>query len=281
MEVKAVAPWYGSNRMLAKQVGLELAGCEFVGVPFAGGMSELAEKKARTIDVNDKHHHAINLARVIGDPMMGPKLYRAVRRLPFHPGVLANSQSICRHYDSHPNALPASDPIDEANLAWAVSYFVCAWMPRHATSGTKGEFNVGISTRWSATGGDSAAHYQGAIRSMNSFRRILRRCNFTVLDFREFLKKCKDLIGHGIYSDAPFLGPGDKYKHRFTIDDHRDLAKFHASYKQARVVIRYYDVPLIRELYPEPLWTWRLLAGRKQTNDAAPEVLILNGPSYA
>jgi hypothetical protein len=48
----------------------------------------------------------------------------------------------------------------------------------------------------------------------------------------------------------------------------------------ARVVCRFYDHPLVRELYPEQRWTWRHLAGgRKQTNGDAPEVLLLNGPS--
>lgn len=35
------------------------------------------------------------------------------------------------------------------------------------------------------------------------------------------------------------------------------------------------DHPLVRELYPESAWTWNRFDGRKQTNDAAPEVLLV------
>jgi hypothetical protein len=41
-------------------------------------------------------------------------------------------------------------------------------------------------------------------------------------------------------------------------------------------VCRFYDVPLVRELYPADRWEWRHLEGRKQTNEAAPEVLLVN-----
>jgi hypothetical protein len=39
--------------MIAPLVGRELAGCKWVGVPFAGGMSEIAEIDARSIAVNE------------------------------------------------------------------------------------------------------------------------------------------------------------------------------------------------------------------------------------
>ena len=55
---RAVAPWFGANRLLAEHVGEELAGNRWVGVPFAGGMSELA-----TIDASVKI-----LTNTIGNP---------------------------------------------------------------------------------------------------------------------------------------------------------------------------------------------------------------------
>lgn len=278
-EVTALAPWYGSNRMLAKHVGEELKGCNWVGVTFAGGMSELAKIDARTINVNDKHEHLINLARVMADPVYGPRLYRVLKRELFHPAALVGAQSICRHALNTGGKL--NEPVGAHHVGWAISYFVCCWMTRHATAGTPGEFTGGISTRWTASGGDSNAHYRGAVRAINEWRRVFARCNFTCLDFEAFLAKCKDEAGIGIYCDPPFPGPGDKYTYKMGSRDHESLAAWLGRFKTARVVCRFYDVPTIRKLYPEPQWTWRHLTGRKQTNDAAPEVLILNGPSYA
>lgn len=277
-KITAIAPWFGSNRMLAHEVGAELAGCKWVGVPFAGGMTEVVAIDARTINVNDKHSHVMNLASVTACPVLGPKMYRILRRIPFHPGVLDNAQDWCKHIGAFPDGYKG----DRDRLHWAVNYFIAAWMPRHGSSGTKTEFNAGISTRWNASGGDSAAHYQGAIRSINAWRKVLRRCNFTSLDFREFLAKCKDEPGIGIYCDPPFPGPGDRYAETMTDDDHYALMSMLRGFRNARVVIRYYDVPLVQDLYPEDRWTWRRLKGRDQANNGEkPEVLIINGSSNA
>ena len=91
--IKCVAPWFGSNRLLAGVVGQALDGCEWVGVPFAGGMAELLQIGARTMAVNDLHRHVVNLARVMADERLGPRLYRVLRRQVFHPDVLAEAQA--------------------------------------------------------------------------------------------------------------------------------------------------------------------------------------------
>lgn len=39
--VKTLLPYFGGNRTNAKTVGELLAGCRWVGIPFAGGMPEL------------------------------------------------------------------------------------------------------------------------------------------------------------------------------------------------------------------------------------------------
>jgi hypothetical protein len=286
MKVSGLASWFGSNRILASEVGVEIGDCSWCGIVFAGSMSEAKHIKARCLYINDKHTHIINLAQVVASPTLGPKLYRALRRIPFHPESLAIAQERCKMREEKAGGFAWDTPVEQTDLSdplqWAIDYFVCAWMPRHGTAGTKSEFDTGLSVRWSAGGGDSAVHYRGMIQSLSAWRKILRRGNFTTLDFREFLGKCKDETDTGIYSDSPFPGPGDAYKHPFTPKDHRDLAKQLRGFTRARVVCRFYDHPLVRELYPESHWTWRILeGGRTQTNDSAPEILLLNGPSFA
>lgn len=271
-----VAPWFGSNRMLAAMVGEEFAGCKWVGVPFAGGMSELLHIQAPSLLVNDLHRHVINLARVMANPNLGAKLYRQLRRVPFHVDSLKEAQQECLAFERLGVVLS-----ENAQLRWATAYFCAAWMPRHGSSGTEKEFNVGLSLRYNGNGGDSAKHYWSAVESIVAWRKVLQRANFTVMDYREFLLKCKDEPKSGIYCDPPFPGPGEKYAHKLSEFDHKSLAAALATFKQSRVVCRFYDHPLIRELYPETQWTWRHLKGRKQTNDEAPEVLLINGPSYA
>lgn len=266
MKTKALAPWYGSNRMLAHRVGEELSGCRWVGVPFAGGMSELVYIKAPSIVVSDIHRHVINLALCVKNPETCRWLVQQLEGLPFHDDVLAMAQQKCKA------RLPGSEPDPEA----AMWYFVSCWMGRSHKSGIGDEFNGRISVRWNPNGGDSNTRYRSAIRSLVGWRQIMRRCNFATLDCFEFFDRCEDEDRHGLYCDPPFPGPGDKYKHRFTEEQHVQMVERLARFEKCRVVCRFYDHPLVRRLYPEPRWRWIHLEGRSQSNGKTPEVLITN-----
>lgn len=256
--------------MNAHRVGDLLAGMEWVGVVFAGGMSELAHISCRSIVVNDLHKHVINLAMAVARWREG--LVSMLDDLPFHPDALAGAQEMCMAIEN--NRAPIVN--DHDKIHWAAAFFICSWMGRSGLSGSVGEFKGNLSTRWNANGGDSNTRYRSAIAGLEEWQRIMRRCNFSTLDFREFLNNCKDLPKHGIYSDSPFPNADVKYKHTFTEQDHIDLAMALHRFERAKVVIRYYDHPLIRELYPEDRWKWHCFDGRKQSNAEAPEVLIVN-----
>lgn len=283
-KVSSIASWFGSNRMLAPIVGREFDACSWVGIVFAGGCSEAAHIKARSLYINDKHAHVINMGRVMGHPKLGPMMFRQIRRKTFDQATLTLAQDECRDFERRTQlgndglfGFDDCEFLSEGDaLAWAVSYFVAAWMPRHGTSGTKSEFDTGLSTRWNANGGDSATHYWSATESWRDWRRIMQRGNFTTLDFAEFIPKCKDDPEVGIYSDAPFKGPGDAYAHTFGDERQGELARLLGGYKKAKVVVRFYDIPLVRELYPADKWNYRILVGRKQTNAPGPEVLLTN-----
>ncbi len=272
MGITALAPWFGSNRTLARHIGEQLEGCGWVGVPFAGGMSELRHITARTIVVSDLHRHIINLATVLGHQSLGPKLIRRLRRRPFHAGDLAWAQRRCLEL------VGSSSPLNEDGvLEWAAHYFVAAWMGRNGTAGTSSEFRSGLSVRWDAGGGDSATRYHSAVKALHDWRHILPRCTFVVRDVFEFLDDVRDLPECGLYLDPPFPDLGEKYTHKFTEEQHRTLARWLTALEHVRVVCRFYRHPLIERLYPAPHWHWlELSGGRTQTNGKPPEVLILN-----
>lgn len=294
MTTTSLVNYYGTNRMLAEEVGVELAGCAWVGVACAGGMCEVGHLTARTILVNDLHRHVINLARVVADPMLRRVLQRELRRKLFHPDELIQAQARCRRREEPTSdglfgasAMPAAPDVE-----WATDYFVCSWMGPGSKSGTKGEFDVGLSLRWNAGGGDSNVRFRSALRSLAAWERVFQRCTFTVLDVLEFIAEAKQRDrkraekgegggSYGFYMDPPFPGPGDLYRYTFSIQKHRQVASELASLQRTRVVCRFYDVPLVREMYPEGRWTYRRLTGRTQTNGEAPELLVINGPSYA
>jgi site-specific DNA-adenine methylase len=252
--------------MLGPEVAKELRGCKWVGLPFAGGMAELAHIKASTIVVSDLHRHVINLARCIKDDGLRATLATRVSDQAFHDDELADAQNLCRR--CQPGEMP--------DVEMAVAYFTTCWMGRSHKSGIDDEFNGKLSIRWNANGGDSNKRYRSAVASLEAWGEIMRRCNFAVMDVFAFLERCEDSAGHGIYCDPPFPGPGDRYKHHFSEEQHRRLSLRLVEFNKTRVVCRFYDHPLIRELYPPTFWRWRLLEGRTQANSKSPEVLLIS-----
>jgi DNA adenine methylase len=286
MKIGALAPWFGSNRLLAGEVGALLEGCVWVAIPFAGGMCEVPHIGARTILVNDLHRHVINLARVVSDDSLRPQLVRRLARKAFHPETLTSAQQWCKAND-------IGDARNfEPSLPAAEHYFVCCWMNRSGKCGQGandcggGEFSATKpALRWNANGGDSAVRYFSALRSLVPFSRSLKRCTFDTIDGFDFLARCEDKQSHGIYADPPFPGVGRRYRYNAGNTDAAELA-WHtrlrdalARFAKTRVVCRFYDHPLIRELYPETRWTWKRLKGRTQANAEAPELLLINGPA--
>lgn len=274
MKINALAPWFGANRIGAARVGELLAGCEWIGVPFMGGGSELLHLQARTVVANDKHRDVVNLARVLADPVAGPRLYRRLRRLPFHEAELSAAQESL-------GRLPVPVPGEHGCCAErAAAYFVTCWMGRSGQAGTDAERRGGLAVRWTASGGDSAVRYRSAVKAMVGFRRALARVSFLCMDAFDFLDACSDRPGHGIYCDPPWPDAGEKYIHAFDEGQHRRLASVLGRFERARVVVRYGDHPLIRELYSAPCWRQHSLTTRNQANGGVPELLlVLNGPA--
>jgi DNA adenine methylase len=282
MKIGALAPWSGSNRLLAAAVGQALAGCSWCGVPFCGGLSELVHIDCRTGVANDLHRGIVNMALATAHPILGPQLYRRLRRLAFHPDTLADAQTRCRARQAvgrpHREEMP--------DIEYAVDYFVVAWMARNGTAGTRGELDAGLSTRWDAGGGDSVVRFQGAIAGLVEWRRILARWTFDCRDAFEFIGKIKDAADTGCYVDPPFPGVGRGYLHnagQTAADEltwHTRLRDALDRFRLTRVVCRFYDHEVIRQLYPEPGWRWqRLTGGKNQANKEAPEVLLIrNAP---
>lgn len=251
--------------MGAEQIARELRGLEWLGVPFAGGMSELPYIECRSIVVNDLHKHVINLAYCLAIPAIRRDLFWRLAKLPFAPAVLEEAQAFCS----------TNEPKKLGDFEAAMWYFVTQWMGRSGLAGTDREFKGGLSIRWTSTGGDSNRRYRSAVESIRGFGGVVERCNFSTLDCFEFLDNCRDEPGHGLYCDPPWPDDGDKYVHKFTPITQARLATRLAMFEKLRIVVRFGDHPLIRELYPETLWRWSLATSRTQGNKAKAEVLLV------
>ena len=265
-------PWFGSNSENAKYAGSLLDGCRMVFIPFGGGMSEVPHITAKQILVSDLHEHVVNLCRCLKDATTRQWITEQADAEPYHPVML-------RHHQDWANRGPKGTSENPDSYA-ALSYFVAVWMGRGGKAGSGGELSGSLPVRLDAAGGGCNRRYRTAIEALDEWGRTFKRCEFVCMDAFDLLDKCKDADDSGIYVDAPWPDAGDVYKHKFDESQQCVLAHALTEFEKARVVVRFGDHPLIRELYPTTEWTWIERSSRDQANAVKPEVyLVRNGVS--
>lgn len=101
-----------------------------------------------------------------------------------------------------------------------------------------------------------AKSYRVAIASVRQVGERLKYAQIECRDFRGVFQS-GDAPNSLIYCDPPFIGMERYYTEKFTEEDHRELAAL-AGVALGRVLISYYDHPLVRELYPPDRWHYHL-----------------------
>ncbi len=282
--IKAIAPWFGGKRNLAPRIVAELGEHRSYWEPFCGSMAVLLAKPKSTFETaNDLNGSLINLARVIQDSHLGPELYRRLRRTLCHENLFRQAAEQVKRGEYEPDGTMPD------HLLWAYNYFVAAWLGRNGVTGTQ-SYNQGYCVRYSSKGGHAAKRWASAVDSIPAWRRRMREVTILCKDGLELIGKIADEAGTAIYVDPPYLTKGAKYVHDFKDHDHIALAGLLGRFTNARVVVSYYDDPRLDELYPADRWTkvkcYRHKALSNQSKrdktgaDVAPEVLLINGPSY-
>ena len=282
MKIKALAPWYGCKRQLAPRIVRELGHdhacyCE----PFAGSCSVLfAKDRCVTENVNDLHGDLINLALVVQAEVTVLNLYEKVARTLFHEDLLPRAKE-----ELGSRVLLPENP-DWERAYW---YLVFSWMGINGVAGTPLSRTGTFAARFSHSGGNGGTRWRSVVESIPDWHQRLLGVQILRRDAFELLERIKDERVTAIYLDPPYLAKGSKYVHDLAPDDHNRLAELAGRFKRARVVVSYYDDPLLNDLYPG--WTKVLCdmpksmvnSGRRKKGKpaVAPEVLLVNGPSYS
>ncbi len=185
-------------------------------------------------------------------------------------------------------------------------YFLASWLGRNGTAGTQ-RLDYQIAVRWTNSGGSPAVRFQNAVHSLPAWHRRLLNVVILQRDAFEIIPRFEDAPGTAIYVDPPYPaetrsahdnkeGGKGRYAHEFSHDgsglfegdDHTRLAGILHKFRRARIVVSSYDCPRYRDLYAG--WTFvdhtrqkhlHAQNGRGARPKEAPEVLIINGPSYA
>lgn len=279
--ISALAPWFGGKRTLAPRIAKELGEHKAYWEPFAGGVSVIFAKPVSTFEtINDLYGEVINLARVIADEDMAVEVYGRMSRVLMHEQLFTESAErlIAR------GVTPATDSPD---VDRASDYMICCWFGRNGVSGTS-NYNQGFCVRYTKNGGHAAKRFQSVIESIPSWHERLRNVTILNRDGIELCERIEDAAGVVIYADPPYLVKGAKYIHDFDWLAHRRLSKSLSRFKKTRVVVSYYEHPDLAAMYPGwtkvhcPTTKALVNQGRRDGRGAtiAPEVLLINGPSY-
>lgn len=278
--VTALSPWFGSKRTLAPRIVAELGPHNLYFEAFCASMAVLIAKPPSPMEVVcDLHGDLVNMARVIQHPTLGAAFYRRCRRLLCSQEQFLDVKPVCdgREREAAPQ---------EPDVERAVQFFLFSWIGRNGTVGSNSGNHFCV--RYTANGGSPAKRLASAVESIPAWRRRLR--NVIILNENSFdvLDRIDDEKTTAIYADPPYMVKGSKYLHDFTPADHERLAGILRGFKRARICVSYYEHPEVRRLYQG--WTFvncettkaMVSAGQRGKGAAvkAPELLIINGPSY-
>lgn len=280
MKITRLVPWFGANAANAGRPAQLLDGCGWVYIPFAGSMCEVPHFPASTqLLVSDVHDDLINLAQVVSERLSAGDLANRLDGMLFHPKTLEDALLVLKNARGKSRGLFGHEQGQcvYTHTAVAAAYFVVAWMGRSGVAGTRGEERVRLALRYDGGGGDPVTRYRSAVESIGAWSAALRRCSFSRADCFEVLARLAKKPAEsriGIYCDPPWPDDGDSYLHVFTHEQQQRLARELAELPH-RVVMRFGDHPLIRELYPESRWAWEFVDGRDQHNAGKGEVFLV------
>ena len=296
MKIGALAPWFGGKRTLAPRIVAELGPHRAYWEPMVGGFSVISSKPVAPFEtVNDLHGDVVNLARIVAHPELGPDLFERLSRVMPAEALMADAAA---RYAARGYANDLAEP----DLDRAADYFVVSWLGRNGVSGTH-SYNQGFCVRYTARGGSPSKRFLSAVQSLPAWYERLRNVTILRRDAFTLIADIADDPATVIYLDPPYVVKGSTYIHDFKPDDdcgaglfcddaikqptHRRLRDLLARFRQARVVVSYYDHPLVRELYKG--WTFvDCTMAKNMVNQGmrdakvdakAPELLIVNGPS--
>lgn len=306
-KITAIVPWFGGKRTMAPAIVTELGRHGQYFEPFCGSMAVLfAKEPSQKETVNDLHGDLINLARVLANEFAASTLYEMLQHAVVCEALLDDAQRYLEETavpGDPTNGELACVAVRAANIMRAYWYFLASWIGRNGTAGTE-RVDYQLAVRWTKGGGSPTVRWRHAVESIPWFHRRLQNVVILRRDAFKFVGKFEDVKETAIYVDPPYHGTsrsgdlkngrGGKYLHEFEHDnplygdDHVRLRDILAVYMRARVVVSYYDCQRIRELYAG--WTFvdhtrqkhlHAQNGRGARPKEAPEVLIINGPSYA
>ncbi|MEC0171680.1 DNA adenine methylase [Paenibacillus graminis] len=252
--------WFGGKSKYAEYIISRFPVHKKYVEPFGGAAHVIAQKPRITHEVyNDIDDNVVNFLMV--NRKYPERLAKACISIPY-------SRAIFERWKRE--QLP-SDPFERA-----VRWF---YMNRSAIS--KGNAEEVPQTGWrhsTVSGQNPANGYITACNLLKSFSDRMSGVMIEKEDFRVIIPKYDDEKTL-FYVDPPYVGREKYYAGGFSEEDHRELAKLLKDV-QGKVVLSYYEDPLIEELYSgwnrEYFDAHRQVVGYETQDNSTEELLLMN-----
>lgn len=245
----------GKHRIANKLAGIITAtGADVVVDIFGGSAAVLlavTDGKIQKRVYNDIDGDLVNLFQVVADRQLRRDLFSILRWTP--PSRAIFEADHARYVSNKFSFSAIEDPVQRARASFYKHMFAFGGKIRN------GGFSVSVK---------DAYQIKEVGRYRNTLKRLVRVGEFfrnTVIENRhysEVIKSYGSKPNVTLFADPPYFGTEIYYSHPFGTADHVFLAE-HLSSCSAAAVVTYYDAPIIRELYPEPLWEWTSISATK------------------
>ncbi|AGN35081.1 DNA adenine methylase [Bacillus paralicheniformis] len=252
--------WFGGKAKYTEHIINKMPAHKVYVEPFGGAAHVIAKKPKISHEVyNDIDGNVVNfLMQVRKDPK---EMQKACESIPY-------SRALYEKWKAED--YPAND------FDRAVRWF---YMNRSGIS--KGNAENVPQTGWrhsTKSGQNPAGGYISACTTFQSFANRMKGVMIECQDFRTIIEKY-DSSETLFYVDPPYVGREQFYAGGFTEQDHRDLARLLIKAK-GKVVLSYYDNPLILDLYPnwerETFSAYKQVVGRSVKGNWTEEMLLFN-----
>jgi DNA adenine methylase len=317
--IKAIAPWFGGKRTMAPVIVQELGKHTQYFEPFCGSMAVLfAKEPSQKETVNDLHGDLINLARVLQNEDEAPRLYDRLQSVLFSEDLLEQARHELGDGGEFP-PLGVTKMLPERAYwyflaSWMgrngtagterVDYQLAVrWTKSGGSSTVRWRNAVDSIPWWHQRLRNVVIMWRDAFRIIDRFEDCEATAIYVDSPYHASTRtgfgynngangRYLHEFDHGHPFEASLLDPASCHKCGRLKAEHKScherLAEVLRTYKKARVVVSYYDCPEVRKLYKG--WTFvehtrrkhlHAQNGRGAPTKEAPEVLIINGPSYA
>lgn len=251
----SLMPYIGGKHRMAGEIAkrLHATGADTLVDVFGGSSAVLLNAGFQKRVYNDASGDLVNLFRCLGNPSNRIALFRRLKCTPPSRKIFNDDAAV--YVNGLLSFANVSDQVERARMT--LYRQLLAW----GGKGRSGGFSASCGDRTSIK---EVLRYQNVLRKLVKIGHYFQGTIIENLDYQNIIRTYGRKPNVVLFCDPPYVGTECYYSHIFGRADHAFLAH-QLSNVSAQAVLTYYDLPLIRELYPESSWKWENIVCTKNS----------------